>query len=194
MPSIQEIALVAGICMAGALAGAIALLVTAAQQLADIEIPPDADFFGTLQAVPITVPLALDLLDLAFDIFAAPIAWFLLEMLGLQALQMITVIEGLIPGTQLIPTMTVSWVIARFMKNRNSDARSALQQYQIQSHESRYAQLSRGHSPIADQYRRKALSAGPLPEDDVVDGEFMEYRPGGSMDYDEPPPEHFEDY
>jgi len=104
----SDIFLVGGACIAMALVGAIALLVVAARQVAQIEVPEDADFFETLQLIPITVPLALDLLDMAFDVFSAPISWIILEMLGLRALQMITVFEGLIPGTQIIPTLTAA--------------------------------------------------------------------------------------
>jgi hypothetical protein len=99
-----------------ALIGAVSLLVIAARQIRSIEIPEDADFFETLRLLPITVPLALDLLDLAFDVFAAPIAWVILELMGLKALQLITVFEGLLPGTQVIPTLTIGWIIAKSTK------------------------------------------------------------------------------
>ena len=94
-------------------AGAIGLLVIAARQMREIDIPPDADFFETLRLIPITIPLALDMLDLVLDVFAAPLSWAILELLGLKALRFVTVTEGLIPGTQAIPTLTLAWVIAR---------------------------------------------------------------------------------
>ena len=180
---LREALLVFGICAASALIGVIALLVSAANQIANIEIPEDADFFETLQYLPITVPLALDLLDLVFDFFAAPIAWVILELLGLQALQMITVFEGLIPGTQLIPTMTIAWVLARVMKRRKrkSQLRSALHDYQLER-QARLGRLRSGGS-IADQHRRRAL---PSP-DDALDGEYYE------EDLDEPPPAYFDE-
>lgn len=184
LPTLKEAALILGICAATALIGAIALLVLAARQIADIEIPENADFFETLQHVPITVPLALDLLDMAFDIFAAPISWIILELLGLQALQLITLFEGLIPGTQLIPTLTIAWFIARAMKKkRRSQLQTTLSDYQLESRRARYNQLGRGSS-LADQYRRKAL---PAPDDDFVEGEYFE------EDLDEPYPEYFDD-
>ncbi len=184
---IREVIIVAGICMAASLVGAIALLVLAARQISEIDIPEDADFFETMQHLPITVPLALDLLDMAFDIFAAPIAWLVLELLGLQALQLITVIEGAIPGTQLVPTLTIAWAISKMMKKRQTQsyARSALDDLQRRDRSTRYARLSSGSgASLADQYRRQALPApGSKPrsfslddnflDDDIVDGELL---------------------
>lgn len=183
---VREVVIVAGICMATALVGAVALLVLAARQISEIEIPEDADFFETMQHLPITVPLALDLLDMAFDIFAAPIAWLVLELLGLQVLQLITVVEGVIPGTQLVPTLTIAWLIARMMKKRQTQsyARSALDDLQRYDRSARHAQLRSGAS-LADQYRRQALPApGSKPRarsfsldddipDDIIDGELL---------------------
>jgi hypothetical protein len=182
---IREVVIVAGACMAAALVGAIALLVVAARQISEIDIPENADFFETMQHLPITVPLALDLLDMAFDIFAAPIAWLVLELLGLQSLQLITVVEGVIPGTQLIPTLTMAWIISRMMKKRQTQsyARSALDELQRRDRSVRYSQLRSGSS-IADEYRRQALPApGSEPrsfsldddilDDDIVDGELL---------------------
>jgi hypothetical protein len=97
-------------------AGAAVLLLLAARQMRGIDIPEDAEFFETLRLIPITIPLALDMLDLVFDIFAAPIAWIILDALGLHALRLVTVTEGLIPGTQAIPTMTAAWILARLTK------------------------------------------------------------------------------
>jgi hypothetical protein len=169
--------LVLGGCMAVALVGAIALLIVAARQAADIEIPEGADFFETLQAIPITVPLALDLLDMAFDVFSAPISWIVLEMLGLRALQMITVFEGLIPGTQLIPTMSIAWVLARVMKKkiRQSPLRGALHDYQLRS-QGQFGRLGGGKGDLAERYRRKALLPGgdDTAGGNMIDGEYDE--------------------
>lgn len=158
-----------GVCAAAALIGAIALLISAARQIMEVDVPEDADFFETLQVVPIAVPLALDLLDFAFDIFAAPISWFVLEMLGLRALQMITIFEGLIPGTQLIPTMTVAWLLARAAGRRQGREPSTLQ-VAMRAEQQRRDQLYRGSAhALADGYRRR-----PLLTDEVVEGELIE--------------------
>lgn len=119
--------------------GGILLLITAGRQVRNIDIPPDADFFETLRLVPITIPLALDMLDFAFDIFAAPVAWIILELMGLKSLQFITVMEALIPGTQILPTMTIGWVIARSSKNeqRITEAEIRLRERQARSGEGR---------------------------------------------------------
>lgn len=79
-----------------------------------IQLPPDAGFLEALRATPFAVVLLLDLLDLSLDIFSAPFAWALLSYLGLKPLRAVTVFESLIPGTQVIPTMTLAWLIARF--------------------------------------------------------------------------------
>ncbi len=183
--SLRNALVIIVLCMGAALVAAIALLVIAARQIAEIDVPEDADFFETLQHVPITVPIALDLLDMAFDVFSAPVSWVVLELMGLQALQLITVFQGLIPGTQLIPTLTIAWVISRMMrKKRRTALRSALHEYQLGERRSRYAQLRGGRPSLLDEPRRRAL---PAPYDDVVDGEYFE------EDLDEPPPYFFED-
>lgn len=172
-----DVFLVVGGCMAVSLIGAIALFIIAARQVSEIEIPEGADFFETLQAIPITVPLALDLLDMAFDVFSAPISWIILELLGLRPLQMITVFEGLIPGTQLIPTMTIAWVVSRVMKKkiRQSPLRGALHDYQLQS-QGQFGRLGGGGGSLVDRYRRKALLPGGSDTlgSNIIDGEYDE--------------------
>ena len=101
---------------AGIVIVAIGLLVIAASDVREANIPPDADFFETMRLIPITIPLALDMLDLVFDFLAAPISWLILEALGLKALRLVTIAEGLIPGTQIIPTLTVGWIAARMIE------------------------------------------------------------------------------
>jgi hypothetical protein len=81
-----------------------------------ISLPPDADFFTALRATPLTVVLMLDLLDFSLDFLSAPIAWPLLGRLGLTPLRQVTVIEELIPGTQVIPTMSLAWLAARIIR------------------------------------------------------------------------------
>jgi hypothetical protein len=62
------------------------------------------------------VAILLDVLDFSLDIFAAPVAWTILGYLGLKPLRKVTVIESLIPGTQFIPLLTVSWIVARLLE------------------------------------------------------------------------------
>ncbi|HOA25122.1 MAG TPA: hypothetical protein PK801_11095 [Aggregatilineales bacterium] len=179
---LRQSLLIIVLCMGAALLGAIALLITAARQIRDIDIPEDADFFETLQHVPITVPLALDLLDMAFDVFSAPISWVVLEMLGLQALQLITVLEGFIPGTQVIPTLTIAWGLSRIMGKRRTPARQALYDYQLEQRRQQAYRLGRGRGR-ADAYRQRSL---PGPQDDIVEGEYYEEDWG-----EEPPPGYY---
>ena len=159
---LRDAIVVFAICAAAGIAGAVALLFMAAQQVRDLDIPPDADFFGVMQVIPITVPIALDLLDGALDVFSAPISWMILEMMGLGQLKMITVVESLIPGTQLLPTLTIAWIIGRyFVKDRQSPIRDAMRQMQGAT-QGRYPALDRtsGSGSRADYYRDLALGAG----------------------------------
>ncbi|MGA9533523.1 MAG: hypothetical protein WBR18_12465 [Anaerolineales bacterium] len=78
-----------------------------------LRIPAGAGFWDALRLTPFSVVLLLDLLDFSLDIFGAPLAWAVLGYLGLRPLRAVTVVESLVPGTQLIPTMTVAWLAAR---------------------------------------------------------------------------------
>lgn len=82
-------------------------------QMRKIDIPATATAIQALRASPFSVVLLLDLLDLSLDFFSAPISWTLLGYLGLQPLRGVTVIEGLIPATQAIPTMSLAWLAVR---------------------------------------------------------------------------------
>lgn len=70
-------------------------------------------FWQTLREVPFGLVVLLDLLDLALDVFSAPVIWFLLRRLRLEALSQVATIEALIPFTAPLPTMTLCWVLAR---------------------------------------------------------------------------------
>lgn len=82
-----------------------------------IYLPAGANFFTALRATPISVVILLDLLDFSLDIFSAPISWVILGKLGLAPLRTVTMIEALIPGTEILPTMTLAWIIARIWPN-----------------------------------------------------------------------------
>lgn len=83
-----------------------------------IRLPENADWITTMRMTPFIVVLLLDLLDFSLDIFSIGITWPLLGYLGLKPLRSITVLEGIIPGTQLIPTLTITWLLARFIANQ----------------------------------------------------------------------------
>jgi hypothetical protein len=80
-----------------------------------LRIPAGAGFWDALRLTPFSVVLLLDLLDFSLDIFGAPLAWAALSYLGLRPLRAVTVVESLVPGTQLLPTMTVAWLAARLL-------------------------------------------------------------------------------
>jgi hypothetical protein len=91
------------------------LFIFAYRQVRRMHIPPDAGFVETLLLTPFVVVLFVDLLDLAFDFLAAPIAWVVLDRMGLKALRNISALEALVPFTQVIPTMTIAWVGVRLL-------------------------------------------------------------------------------
>ncbi len=109
---------IAAVVMAAGLLASALLLVVAIRQAKKIRVPDRAGFVPTLQGTPFIVVLGLDLLDLALDMLSAPIAWVILDHLGLKALRTVTVIEGLVPGTQLVPTLTICWIVARLMPDQ----------------------------------------------------------------------------
>jgi hypothetical protein len=78
-------------------------------------LPDEAGLRQALRAAPLAVVVLLDVLDFGFDILAAPLSWTLLGYLGLGPLRALTVIEALIPGTQLLPTMTLAWLGVRLL-------------------------------------------------------------------------------
>ena len=92
---------------------AAAILFVALRKLRKIRLPPDADFFTAVRAVPLSLVVGLDLLDLGLDVFSTPIIWFLLNKTGLQALRNVASFEALIPITGPIPTLTLAWIAAR---------------------------------------------------------------------------------
>ncbi|MBI4789952.1 MAG: hypothetical protein HY782_23205 [Chloroflexi bacterium] len=99
---------------------ALVLIVWAVWAIRRIDLPPGADYITALRATPLVVVIILDLLDASLDIFSAPITWFLLGRLGLAPLRGVAVIEGLIPLTNFIPLMTISWLYARFIATEDN--------------------------------------------------------------------------
>jgi hypothetical protein len=78
-----------------------------------LRVPPHSDFFTTVRAVPLSLVVGLDLLDLALDVLSAPIIWMILSRYNLQALRNVATIEALIPISGPIPTLTLAWLAAR---------------------------------------------------------------------------------
>lgn len=113
--------LIAGALVLGsALLVSLLLLGLVIWRVRKIQLPPGADFFTALRATPLIVVLLLDLLDFALDFLSAPLAWVLLTRLGLGPLRGVTLVESLLPGTQVIPTMTLAWIGARLFESRQS--------------------------------------------------------------------------
>lgn len=109
--------LIFGVMVAASITGALFLTV-AVYKLRNMNIPEDASFSDTLRLTPLTVVVAIDLLDLGLDLLAAPLSWVILDRLGLKALRGVAAVEALIPGTQLIPTLTLCWLGVRLLGDR----------------------------------------------------------------------------
>ena len=65
-----------------------------------------------LRQMPLALALGVDAIDLGLDFFGAPIVYALLSRGDLRALRRLTLFESLLPGTQLIPSLTISWLYA----------------------------------------------------------------------------------
>ena len=110
---LKTILLVVGaLFLTGLVIGAL-LLAYAVRSMRHLDIPPDAGLADTLHATPFLVVVGIDLLDLTLDVLAAPVTWVILNRLGLRALRNMATIEAVIPGTQVIPTLTLAWIIVR---------------------------------------------------------------------------------
>ena len=101
--------------MVGALLLAGVALFLAIAKLRKIRLPADADFFTAIRAVPFSLVVGLDLLDLGLDSLSAPIIWFILNRTGLQSLRNVASFEAFIPFTGPIPTLTLAWLAARYL-------------------------------------------------------------------------------
>lgn len=104
--------LLLALLIVGVVLGAL-LIALVYRRIRRLPIPPEADFFTTLRAVPLSLVIGLDLLDAGLDIFAAPITWTLLSRLRLQALRNVAALEALVPLTQPVPVLTLAWLLAR---------------------------------------------------------------------------------
>ncbi len=105
--------------------GFLLMLALAVRQVRKINVPPDAGFVQTLRLIPLSVALMIDLLDLSLDLLAAPIAWIILDRLGLKALRGVAAVEALIPGTQIIPLLTILWFGVRLLRIQDDSQLSA---------------------------------------------------------------------
>lgn len=111
---LQQVGLILFAVMGVALLLALLLALLIHRQVKKIDVPPDAGFTETLLHTPFLVVVTIDLLDLALDFLAAPVAWVILDRWGLKALRNVSAVEALIPFTQAIPTLTLAWLYARF--------------------------------------------------------------------------------
>lgn len=112
---LQNFVLILLSMMSVALVIALILLAIIIIQVRRINVPPGAGFAETMLYTPLLVVLFLDVLDFALDFLSAPIAWVVLDRLGLKGLRGIATVESLIPLTQTIPTMTLAWIGVRVL-------------------------------------------------------------------------------
>ncbi len=101
--------------------GFLLMLALAVRQVRKISVPADAGFVQTLRLMPLSVALMVDLLDLSLDLLAAPIAWIILDRMGLKALRAVSAVEAMIPGTQIIPLLTLLWFGVRIFRIQDDD-------------------------------------------------------------------------
>ncbi len=111
--TLQTLGIIVVVWMGVSLALAALLFMLVIRKLRQIHVPPGAGFSETLHYTPLSVVLFIDLLDWGLDILAAPFSWLILDRLGLKALRGVSAVEALIPFTQPIPTMTLSWLAVR---------------------------------------------------------------------------------
>jgi hypothetical protein len=97
---------------------AVVLLTIAVRHVRHLNIPADADFVDTLRLTPFYVVLGIDLLDVGLDVLSAPIAWVLLDRMGLKALRSVSAVQAVIPGTQFLPALTACWIGVRLLNIR----------------------------------------------------------------------------
>ena len=102
------------------------LLVWIVLHIRRIDLPPNADFLAALRATPLIIVIVLDLLDFSLDIFSAPVTWVLLSYLKLAPLRTVAVVKDIIPVTNFIPLMTLSWLYARLSAEREITANANL--------------------------------------------------------------------
>jgi hypothetical protein len=95
------------------LCAAAAVLYFAYRKLRGIRIAAQSDFLTTVRAVPLSLVVGLDLLDLGLDVFSTPITWLILDRLGLKALRNVATIKAVIPIGDMIPALTIAWLVAR---------------------------------------------------------------------------------
>lgn len=111
--TLQTLGLIAAVWMGASLLLALILFLLVIRKLRRIEVPSDAGFGETLLYTPFLLVLFIDLLDWGLDVLAAPFTWVILDRLGLKALRNVSTVEALIPFTQPIPTLTLSWIWVR---------------------------------------------------------------------------------
>jgi hypothetical protein len=113
---LRNIVVAVAVVTLSALALAAVVLYRAYLKLRHIRIAADSDFLTTIRAVPLSLVVGLDLLDLGLDVFSTPITWLILDRLGLKALRNVATIKAVIPIGDMIPALTMAWFGARLFK------------------------------------------------------------------------------
>jgi hypothetical protein len=114
----QNVLLGLGMAMLASLVLAVLVGIYVFTTIRRVRLPPGADTLTALRHTPLSVVIMIDLLDFGLDFLAAPFAWVLLGKLGLGPLRGVTVVESLIPGTQMLPTFTTAWILVRVFGER----------------------------------------------------------------------------
>lgn len=88
-------------------------------RLERLRIKEDEELGETLRRVPLLLMVALDLLDTALDFFSAPFVWAFLNHMGWNKLRNLATAVAVVPGTQLLPILTISWLLVRVLGKRS---------------------------------------------------------------------------
>ena len=98
---------------------ALAILWWLHRRLEPLRIARDAELADTLRRVPLLLVVALDLLDMSLNVFAAPFVWVFLNRYGWAKLRNLATAAAALPGTQFLPVLTIAWLIARITERRS---------------------------------------------------------------------------
>lgn len=86
------------------------------KRLSKLQLTGKEGFSETLRQTPFLLVVAIDMLDFVLDVFATPIVWIFLGRYNLHGLRKFSAAEAIIPGTQMIPTMTLCWIAVNIFK------------------------------------------------------------------------------
>lgn len=146
-PVLQSILIAFGVVALLAIATAAAILWWLHSRLKLLRIARDTGLGETLRAVPFALVLALDLLDMGLNLFSAPLVWILFHRMGWHKLRNLATAAAAIPGTQLVPVLSIAWIVARIAGRRADRLLEAAQDAHPKDRPSAHAKPPSSPSP-----------------------------------------------